>query len=270
MRNAVIAATLLSALASGARADDAYLSPTQDRVRLSLGISQTNASTSFELDASDGTPGSVIDGENTLGLDPKQTVPEFEVEVRAGARHRLRINYSALDRDDTRPLTTPLLQYGGSTLLLGDPVETNLSIRAFGLTYGYSFVHNDRLELAATLGVSDVDINSRVTVATATRHVDIIHSFAGPFPIPGLEATWVISKRFYMDAHAQYLKASINKLSASTNQWELHALYRLRPNISLALGYSSLTSDLISRKPGSMGFADFTARGPQLFVRVSF
>ena len=270
MRNAVLAAALLSVLAGSARADDPYLSPTQDRVRVSLGISQANATTSFQLDASDGTPGSVIDGENTLGLDPKRIVPEFEVEVRAGERHRLRINYSALDRDDTRPLTAPLLQYGGTTLLLGDPVETNLSIRAFALTYGYSFVRNDRLELAATLGVSDVDISSRVMVATATRRVDIIHSFAGPFPIPGLEATWVLSKRFYLDAHVQYLKASINKLSASTNQYELHALYRLRPNISFALGFSSLTSDLTSRKPGSMGFADFSARGPQLFIRVAF
>jgi hypothetical protein len=270
MRNAVFAAALLSVLAASARADDAYLSPTQDRIRVSLGVAQTNATTTFELDASNGTPGSVIDAENTLGLDPKQTVPEFEAEVRAGERHRLRINYSALDRDDTHPLTATLLQYGGSTLLLGDPVETNLSIRAFGLTYGYSFVRNDTLELAATLGVSDVDVSTRISVSTPTRRVDIIHSFAGPFPIPGIEATWILSRRFYIDAHAQYLKGSINKLSASTNQYQLHVLYRLRPNISLALGFASLTSDLTSRKPGSTGFADFNARGPQLFVRVAF
>ena len=270
MKYVVIAAALLSAVAGSARGDDAYESPTLDKIRVSLGINQTNATTSFQLNSSDGTPGTVIDGENTLGLAPKQVDPEFEVEVRAGERSRLRINYAALDRDDTRTLTGVPLLYGGRMLLLNDPVETNLSIRAFGLTYGYSFVRNDRLELAATLGVSDVDINSRITVATATRHVDIIHSFAGPFPTPGLEVTWVLSRRFYIDGHAQYLKASINKLSASTGQYELHALYRLRPNISFALGYSSLTSDLTSRKPGSEGFADFRARGPQFFVRVSF
>jgi hypothetical protein len=270
MRNAVIAAALLSALAGSARADDAYQSPTLDRIRVSLGLGQTHATTSFQLDSSDGTPGTVIDAENTLGLDPKQIDPEFEVEVRAGERNRLRINYASLDRDDTRTLSGVPLLYGGSMLLINDPVETNLSIRAFGLTYGYSFVRNDRFELAATLGVSDVDINSRIKVATATRHVDIIHSFAGPFPTPGVEVTWVLSRRFYIDAHAQYLKASINKLSASTSQYELHALYRLRANISLALGFSSLTSDLTSRKPGSEGFADFSARGPQFFVRVAF
>jgi hypothetical protein len=270
MRDALFAAALLSVLASNARADDPYLSPTEDRVRVSLGIAQTHATTSFQLDASNGSPGSVIDGENTLGLDPKKVVPEFEVEVRAGERTRLRINYGAFDRDDTRPLTVPLLQYGGSTLLLGDPVETNLSIRAFELTYVHSFVRNDRLELSTTLSVSAVDVNSRVTVATATRHIDITHSLAGPFPIPGLEATWVLSRRFYLDAHAQYLKASIHHRSASVNQYELHALYRLRPNISFGLGFGSLTSDLASRRTGSMGFADFSARGPQLFVRVAF
>lgn len=270
MRNAVFAVALLSVLAGSARADGDYLSPTEDRVRISLGLTQTSATTSFQLDASNGSPGTVIDGENTLGLDRKQIDPVFEVEVRAGERNRLRINYSALDRDDTRTLTTGPLVYGNSTLLVGEPVQTDLSIRAFGITYGYSFVRNDKVELAATLGVSDADIESRLRVETASTHIDISHSFAGPFPIPGFEATWVLSKRFYIDAHAQYLKAAIHQLSATTSQYELNALYRLRPNISFALGFSSLTSDLTSRKSGTAGLADFSARGPQLFVRVAF
>jgi hypothetical protein len=270
MRNAVFAVALLAVLAGSARADGDYLSPTEERVRISLGVAQTNATTSFQLDASNGSPGAVIDGENTLGLDRKQFDPEFEVEVRAGERNRLRINYSALDRDDTRTLTTGPLVYGNSMLQVGYPVRTDLSIRAFGITYGYSFVRNDRVELAATLGVSDADVESRLRVETESTHIDISHSFAGPFPVPGFEATWVLSKRFYIDAHAQYLKASIHQLSANTNQYQLNALYRLRPNISFALGFSSLTSDLTSRKSGTSGFADFSARGPLLFVRVAF
>jgi hypothetical protein len=270
MRNAVFAVALLAVLAGSARADGGYLSPTEDRVRISLGLTQTTATTSFQLDPSNGNPGTVIDGENTLGLDRKQVDPEFEVEVRAGERNRLRISYASLDRDDTRTLTAGPLVYGNSTLQVGDPVHTDLSIRAFGLTYGYSFVRNDRLELAATLGVTDADIDSRVQVETASRHIDISHSYAGPLPVPGFEATWVLSQRFYLDAHAQYLKAAIHQLSGTTSQYELHALYRLRPNISFALGFSSLTSDVTSRKSGSGGFADFSAHGPQLFARVAF
>jgi hypothetical protein len=270
MRNAVLAAVLLPLLAMSARADGDYQSPTQDRVRISLGVMETSATTTVQVDSGSGTPGSVIDGENTLGLDRSQTDPKFQVEVRAGERNRLRLDYFSLDRNDTKTLTGQPLNFGNTTLLVGDPVQTDLSVRAFGLTYGYSFVRNDAVELAATAGVSDIDIFARAQVATATRHVDVSDSFAGPFPTAGLEATWVLSRRFYLDTHAQYLKISINKLSGSLGEYEINALYRLRPNISLALGYSAFTADLTSRRPGQGGFADLTARGPQFIVRVAF
>jgi hypothetical protein len=264
------AAGCLLLLATAARADGDYLSPTQDRVRVSLGLMQNNATTSFQLDASDGTPGTVIDGENTLGLERKQFDPKFAVEVRAGERSRLRIDYFSLDRNDTRTLTAAPISYGNVMLLTGDPVQTDLSIRAFGLSYGYSFVRNERFELAATLGISDVDVYSRLIVATPTSHINVNHSIAGPFPSPGLEVTWVISKRFYIDANAQYLKVAIHEDTGKLDRFEANALYRLRPNISFALGYTSVTSDLASRKSGNTGFADLSTHGPQLFIRVAF
>ncbi|MFI4891426.1 MAG: hypothetical protein ACHQIL_12925 [Steroidobacterales bacterium] len=270
MRNGLFAALLLLGAATGARADGDYLSPTQDRVRISLGLMQTGATTSFQLDSSTGNPGSNLDGEDMLGLDRRQTNPKFEAEIRAGERHRIRIDYFSLDRDDTKTLTGAPLAYGNTILLVGDPVHTDLSVRAFGLTYGYSFVHNDKVELAGTLGVSDMDINARLRVATATRHVDASHSIAGALPAPGIEATWVLSKRFYLDAHAQYLKASIDKLSGSFGVYEVNALYRLRPNVSFALGYSGVKPELSSRRTGQAGFADLDARGPQFLVRVAF
>jgi hypothetical protein len=270
MRNGILLAALLSVTATAARADGDYLSPTQDRVRVSLGVMQASAATSFQLDSSGGNPGSVIDGENTLGLDRSRTEPRFEAEIRAGERHRIRIDYFSLDRDDTRTLAGAPLAYGNVILLAGDPVQTDLSVRAFGITYGYSFVRNDRFELAGTLSVSDMDVDSRLRVATAAVHVDVSHTIAGAFPTPGLEATWVLSKRFYLDAHADYLKVAIDKLSGSLGRYEMNALYRLRPNVSFALGYSGIKSDLSSRRSGQTGFADLDARGPQFTVRVAF
>jgi hypothetical protein len=264
------AAVLLSVFATGARADGDYLSPTEDRVRISLGVMQTSATTTFQQDTSAGNPGSVINGENMLGLDRRQTDPKFEVEIRAGERNRLRLDYFSLDRNDTKTLTGAQLNFGNQTLLIGDPVQTDLSIRAFGLTYLHSFVHNDRLELASTVGVSDIDVDSQLRVATATRHVYISHSVAGPLPTPGIEATWVLSKRFYIDGHAQYLRGGLHQIGGSLDAYEINALYRLRPNISFALGYAGFQSRFYSRRPGDAGFAELDAHGPQLIVRVAF
>ncbi len=39
-----------------------------------------------------------------------------------------------------------------------------------------------------------------------TRHVDQTEDQAGPFPTAGLDATYVFSKRFYVDGRAQYMQ----------------------------------------------------------------
>jgi hypothetical protein len=269
MRYVLVPFALTALVATAAHADGDYPSPTGDRVRVSLGLMQDTAATSFVLD-NGMTAGSFIDGENTLGLDARRVTPKFAVEVRSGAVDRIRLDYLALDRDDTKPLSGSPLVYGGETFLVGDPIESNVSVRAFGLTYAHSFIHNERFELAATIGVTEMDIDARLQVQTATTHIDVDHSLAGPVPMPGIEATWVVSKRFYLDARGAYLKGARHQLSAEVDSYEFDALYRLRPNISFALGYSGFRADLTSRRSGDSGFADFSTRGPQLLVRVEF
>ena len=269
MKYGLVPAALMALVATVARADGDYLSPTADRVRVSMGITQTSAATSFQLD-SGATAGSYINGEDRLGLEHRQVRPTFAVEVRAGERDRVRLDYFSLDRNDTKTLTGSPLTYGGATFLVGDPVQSDVAVRSFGLTYAHSFIHNDRFELAATLGVSDMDVDSRLKVQTASTHIDVDHSLAGPLPTPGIEATWSLSKRFYLDGHAAYLKGAHHQLSAEVGTYEVDALYRLRPNITFALGFTGFKADLKSRRPGDSGFADFSTHGPQLLVRVEF
>ena len=68
---------------------------------------------------------------------------------------------------------------------------------------------------------------------------------AGPFPTPGIDATWVVSKRFYFDGRVQYLDLHFNQLDGSLGFFEFDALYRFRPNVSFALGYSEAKAHLV-------------------------
>jgi hypothetical protein len=86
----------------------------------------------------------------------------------------------------------------------------------------------------------------------------------------GLDATYVLSKRFYFDGRAQYIKVRIDHLDGSLGIYEIDALYRLRPNISFALGYSSLRANLTSRQSKQAEFFNFNSNGPEAFVRVAF
>jgi hypothetical protein len=259
----------LSLLASLAHADGDYISPTDDRFRVSLGIMHVTSSTTMQVDSSTGTPGTVIDGESQFGLDPSDIEPKFQVMMRAGERNRIWLDYFTLDRDGGTTVATPII-FRDVVLQPGDPLQSELDLRLLTLTYGYSFWHGEKLELAATLGISSVQIQTQAKVATEAVHVFQTEDVAGPYPTPGIAATWVASKHFYFDGRVQYLSLHINGMDGSLGMAELDALYRFRPNVSFAVGYTEIKADLTSTKASNAGLFDLNTKGPQIFVRVSF
>ena len=258
----------LALFATLAHAED-YLSPTEERVRLSLGVVRLSNDTNIRLDSSGGVQGTPINVEDTFALDKSDYEAKIQAMVRAGERHRLRFDYFSLDRSGSSTVTQPIV-FRDVVLQPGDPLNSDLSIRTFGITYGYSFLHSDRYEVAATIGISDTDISARARVQTATRHVDQTEDQAGPVPTIGLDATYVVSKRFYIDGRAQYLKVRVDDLDGTLGIYELDALYRLRPNISFALGYTMFRANLISAQTKQAGFFNFNSKGPEFFVRIAF
>ena len=268
---ALAAPALLAALAaSPARADDAYFSPTDERVRISLGAMRVSSTTTLRADSSAGVAGTTVNGERDFGLDGSDWEPKFQATVRVAKRQRLSFDYFTLDRSGSATLAgTPIL-FRDVTLLPGDPLRTKLSLRSFGITYGYSFWHSETLEIAGTLGVHATDVSAEARVQTQTRHIIQTEDQAGPIPTLGIDATWVVSKRFYVDGRAQYLKVNISNLDGSLGIYELDVLYRYRPNVSFAVGYSDFTANITSSKRSQAGVFDFTTKGPEMFFRIAF
>jgi hypothetical protein len=268
MNRVVWAASTLALLATFARADD-YLSPTDERVRLSLGVMHITNSTQMQINSSTGVPGTPIDLENQFGLDSSDYEPKFQAMVRVAERHRLRFDYFSLDRNGSTIVTQPII-FKDVLLLPGDPLNADLSLRMLSITYEYSFLHTDKYEVAATVGVTDTDISARARVTTATRHVNQAEDQAGPFPTAGIDATYVLSKRFYLDGRGEFMHVHLNNLDGQLGYFEFDALYRLRPNIAFAAGYNIVRANLNSTQASQSGYFNFTTKGPEIFVRVAF
>jgi hypothetical protein len=267
IRNGILA--LLLVLEAGAAHAEDYLSPTEERVRLSLGAVYVDSKTTAQLDSSAGVTGTLLNAEKDLGLSKDDFEAKFQLMLRVGERNRVRFDYFSLDRTGSKTIDTDIL-FRNVELLPGDPVHFSLSIDVLSITYEYSFIHNERFELAATLGVNDTDISARARVNTTARNVDQTEDQAGPFPTIGLDGTYVISKRFYLDGRVAYFKADLDHLDGSLGFYELSALYRLRPNISFALGYELVKAHLLSSQATKSGLFDFDTRGPEAYVRVAF
>jgi len=265
------ALALLAAMAaSAAHADDAYFSPTNERVRVSLGAVHVSSSTNLRADSSAGVQGTPINGEREFGLDKSDFEPKFQATVRVATRQRLSFDYFTLDRSGNTTVAGTPIAFRDVTLLPGDPLQTKLSLRSLGIAYGYSFWHSETLEIAGTLGVHATDVSAEARVQTPTRHIIQTEDQAGPIPTLGIDATWVVSRRFYVDGRAQYLKLNISNLDGNLGIYELDVLYRYRPNVSFAVGYSDFSAKITSTKPSKAGVFDFSTKGPEMFFRIAF
>ncbi len=96
-------------------------------------------------------------------------------------------------------------------------------------------------------------------------HINQHEDQAGPFPTPGIAATWVASKRFYFDGRVQYLDLHIDQLDGSLGFLEFDALYRFRPNVSFALGYTNVKAHLSSTQTIEFGPVRFQHQGSGAF-----
>jgi hypothetical protein len=256
-------------VAQAARADD-YFSPTDERVRISLGAMYLSSATTLRADSSTGVPGSQINGEDQFGLDRSDFEPKFEATVRVDTRHRLTFDYFILDRSGNATVTGGDIVFRNVVFATGDPLQTQMSLRTLGITYEYSFWHSETLEIAGTLGVHSTDISAQAKVATATQHILQTEDQAGPVPTLGIDATWVASRRFYFNGRAQYLDVHIHDISGSLGIYELDALYRYRPNVSFAVGYSDVQAHLASTESSQSGLFSLSTKGPEMFFRIAF
>jgi hypothetical protein len=270
---AIAAAVFLASLTAvgsctAAHADDA-VSPTDEHVRITLGAVHLSSKTTLRADSSTGVPGTVLDGEQSFGLDKSDFEVKFQAMVRIATRNRLSFDYFSLDRTGNTIAQTPI-EFRNVLFIPGDPLQTKLSLRTLGITYGYSFWHGEKLELAGTFGVHVTDISTMAKVQTQTRHIIQTDDQAGPIPTLGLDATWVPSRRFYVDGRAQYLTVHVSDVSGSLGIYDVDALYRYRPNVSFGVGYSAVVAKISSTTGSKAGVFNFNTHGPEMFFRVAF
>ncbi len=151
------------------------------------------------------------------------------------------------------------------------PWISDLSIRTFSISYGYSFLHSDKYEVAATIGVNETDISARARVHTATRHVDQTEDQAGPFPTVGLDATYVVQQAV-LSRRPRAVHESIASMIWTvrwgfTSSMRCTACVRTFPS-RWATACCARTS--ISAQAKQAGFFNFDSKGPEFFVRVAF
>ena len=244
-------------------------SPIQDHFAVRASYVNGSVHTRAQItDPNIATPGTPFDGEQDLGLSPRNHQARAEFMFRLHNRGRVRVSAMDLSRSGSVILNRTI-QYGGQAFQVNERVNTQFDWRQFDVTWLFSFLRSDRFELGTGIGFHFLQTEA-AAVAPARASSRQSYTGSGPFATLAVDATWRMTRRFSLNARGQTFEVTASSVSAKLADWHADVQFRAHKNLAIGLGYQSNYArlDVADQNPG--GSLRFTVAGPEVFLRASF
>ena len=236
------------------------------RFSLSLGAFITERDTEAELDGtiSDGTP---TNFEKDLGLDSSDTVFRVDGYLKFSDRHRIDFSLFDLSRDASEQITRDI-QWGDTLFTIDTTIETDLSLEIYKLAYTYSFVRTETGYVGATAGLYVAD--SKASLEEATLGMAEVGELTAPLPVIGLRGEYSLSDRWSLRASGEFFFIEYDNVDGSLVDIYAGLDYRVLENLSIGLGFNSVTIDVDASQNDFEGGLDWQYSGGLLFLKFDF
>lgn len=238
----------------------------EDRFRVEVMTLGANLDTDLRIDPNLVTPGTQVNAEDDLGLDDTKLLPLAEITLLPGDRHLIRLSGFGLRRS-ARAVLDQTFVFDDQTYLPGEQVDSTLNLTMLGLTYGYSIVQTQRVDLALTFGIQVIEVEANAVVRS--RVVRDSETGVTPLPLAGIEGRFDFDDRWSAEARVQYLSVEFDEVDGSVLDARAALTWRMNPYLLFGLGYRHFSVKVDSRDVDTPGFVDLRMAGPLLFMRAS-
>lgn len=227
-----------------------------------------DAETRASAGPSGGGPGTEIEFDRDLDGETDVTAPRVEGYFRFTPRHRIDFGWYSLERKGETAIRKDIT-FGDRTFSVGTPLESRIETTIRKLAYTWSFVHGERLELGASVGVHYPEFAMRLE--TAVGSVSEEESFDAPLPVWGLLVDYSFTERWHLLAKGEIFRIELDgELDGSLTDLQLQTEYRLGRNFAVGVGLSRLRLDGDVDNGDFQGALEDIYRGYQLYGAVYF
>ena len=243
-----------------------------------FGVFVSTVDSSFRIGSGIGVD---IDVEDLLGLDSTNSVFRADALWRFtdNRRHRLDFSWFAFRRDGARQILEDITieDDNGERILIeaGTQIEAFFDLDIFELAYSYSFFQDDRIDLAAGIGLYVMPIDFGVS-ATGLIKVDESEKFTAPLPVVGLRTDIALTPQWFIRSGAQVFYLEYENFTGSILEFQAAVEYNPWKHVGLGLGFDTLNvnveADGSTDWPGVdlNGKLDFNYAGLQLYLRLFY
>jgi hypothetical protein len=247
----------------------------QDKVKFSVGGFLTKMSTGLELSVVDDDKNKVIDVENDLGLSSSRNTFRIDGYWRPGPRHRIVVGYYSLSRSVVNTLETEI-EWEDALYPVGVNIDTGLRLQVIPISYAYSFIKNERWELAASIGFHWTEVNTYISgdafvgddtvLSKDIRSSDV----KGPFPLIGLLVDFSPAPKWQIGTTLQYLDLSVGKYHGRLVDLRAYVEYYIWRDVGVGLSYNFYDIHADVTEEDFTGKIDLQFDGALLYLTAKF
>jgi hypothetical protein len=169
--------------------------PLVDHFTVELNAMFPSLDTRVRVDASDQSPGTSIIFEQNLGMPDTETLPALGLSWRFAKKHQLNLNLLRLDRSGSA-ITTSEIRIGDKVFTVDLPIASFFDMQITSLRYSYSFILDERKELALGLGLSIQDLSFGVVGNGNLGVIEVDSGVTAPIPTFGLTGGYAFTDKW--------------------------------------------------------------------------
>jgi len=237
-----------------------------DRFSLSLGVFITDRDTKARLD-SDIAGGTDTDFETDLGLDASDSVFRIDGYFRFGERHRADFSAFDLSRKSAKQIEKDI-QWGDTLYNIDTVIESDFDLAIYKAAYTYSILNGEDGYLGASIGLYVADVS--VGLAEENIGQAEIGELTAPLPVIGLRGERKLSERWTFRASGEFFFIEYDNIDGSLVDLYAGFDYSVLNNMSLGIGFNSVTIDVDATRSAFAGALDWQYSGGLVFLKFDF
>jgi hypothetical protein len=238
----------------------------EDRFRAEVMMLGATYDTDLRIDPTLAAQGTMINAEDDLGLDDSDLLPLGEITLLPGDRHLIRLSGFAMRRSAQKQINRTIV-FDDQTYLPGELVDSTLNMTVFGLTYGYSIVKMQQLDIALTFGIQVIEVEANAVVRS--RVVRDAETGVTPLPLGGIEGRYDFNDQWSAEMRLQYISVEFDEINGSVMDARAALTWRKNPYLVFGVGYRMFGVEVDSQDIDTPGRVDAQMAGPLLFMRAS-
>ena len=219
--------------------------------------------------------GVAVDLEQALGLDTQNTVFRLGTLYRFGEtrRHRVDLDYLYFNRTASKTIGKEIV-VDNVTLGVGTTVETTFNYQIIRAAYSYSFFQDDRMDLAASIGLFVMPIKFELSASGyGSKTGDF--SFTAPLPALGLRGDFAITPRWMLRTNLDFFYLEYQSFKGALVDTRIAVEYNPWEHFGFGLGFDNFRVKLEAKDkdyPGVdfQGVVKSQFMGVQLYARYFF